>query len=295
MEAAWLDREEYPFRPNYFEVNGNRLHYVDEGQGPVLLFVHGTPSWSFDFRKIIKALSKNYRCIAIDHLGFGLSDKPARYPYSTPDHSANLERFVLENDLKDISLVLHDFGGPIALNVALKHPERIKSIVLFNTWMWSSEGDPDYAKLKRILKSPLLPFLYRNLNFSARFVLPSSFGDKKLSGKILKQYTGPFGSRQKREGPLAFARSLLNDQEWFAGLWSQKEKLQDKNILLIWGMKDPVIKPKYLQKFAAGFPHSDVLELAGAGHFPHEEEPEAVIQSMEEFLSRHVQGVQGSR
>ena len=90
----WLDTEEYPFESKYFNLYGTKLHYIDEGAGPVLLFVHGTPSWSFDFRNIIKVLSKKYRCVAIDHIGFGLSEKPKEYNYSTAGHSKNLEALV---------------------------------------------------------------------------------------------------------------------------------------------------------------------------------------------------------
>ena len=162
---SWLDQKEYPFNSNYFNVNGHQMHYIDEGQGETILFIHGTPSWSFDFRNVIKSLSKNYRCIAIDHVGFGLSDKPEFYDYSTQNHSWTLEKFVLELGLKNITLVLHDFGGPIGLDFAIRNSQLIKRITVLNSWLWSSEGDPKYLKLKRILKSPLLPFLYKYLNF----------------------------------------------------------------------------------------------------------------------------------
>lgn len=99
MNYDWLDTSEYPFAAHYFEVNGYRLHYIDEGKGELILFVHGTPSWSFDFRNVIKVLSKSYRCIAIDHIGFGLSDKPSHYDYSARNHSHTLKKFVVEKKL----------------------------------------------------------------------------------------------------------------------------------------------------------------------------------------------------
>lgn len=284
MQYNWLDKSEYPFSPNYFNINSHRLHYVDEGQGDIVLFVHGTPSWSFDYRNVIKRLSLRFRCIAIDHMGFGLSDKPEHYDYSTQNHSATLEQFVLQNDLRNITLVVHDFGGPIALNVAINHPERIKNLVVLNSWLWSSETDPDYIKLRRVLRSPLLPFLYRYLNFSARFVMPSSFGTRKLSGILLKQYTGPFGNSTERNGTLAFAKSLLNDQHWFEGLWQKKVGISAKPALFIWGMADPVISPKYLDKFISGFVNSTVLKLAGCGHFPQEERSSETAEAILNFL-----------
>lgn len=284
MKTPWLDTSEYPFSPNYFPLDGHNQHYVDEGKGETLLFVHGTPSWSFDFRNVIKSLSGDYRCVAIDHMGFGLSDKPEVYDYSTQNHSKTLERFVSGLQLDNITLVLHDFGGPIGIDFAMRHAEKVKRLVILNSWLRSSEQDPEFIKLKRILKSPLLPFLYRYLNFSPRFILPGSFGEKKLHKHLLKQYTKPFSNPGERNGPLAFAKSLLHDQGWFEGLWQKRQLISDKPTLFIWGMKDPAIKPHNLEKFAKGFPISSVVKLASCGHFPQEEEPQAVVQAMRGFL-----------
>lgn len=223
--------------------------------------------------------------MAIDHIGFGLSDKPEHYDYSTQNHSKTLERFVLEKQLENITLVVHDFGAPIALNFAIRHPGKIKNIIILNSWLWSSKDDPDFIKMSKMLKSPLLSFLYRYLNFSAKFIMPKSFGSRKLSGKLLKQYTLPFASKKQRNGTLAFARSLLNDQDWFQELWDKKHRIAHKPALFIWGMKDPVIKPHYLDKFASGFPNAKVIKLDTCGHFPQEEEPATVIKAIRNFLS----------
>jgi len=285
MKNHWLNTSEYPFSSHYFTIDSHKLHYIDEGKGEILLFVHGTPSWSFDFRNIIKTLSSSYRCIAIDHIGFGLSDKPWDYDYSTIRHSENLKRFIESQNLNHITLVVHDFGGPIGLNFAIKYPDKIKNIVILNSWLWSAQNDPDFIKMSRILKSPMLPFLYLYFNFSPRFILPRSFGDKKISQAILKQYTLPFATIKQRKGPLAFARSLLNDQDWFQSLWGNRKPVIEKPVLLIWGMKDPVLKPTYLQKFISGFKNTQTLILDTCGHFPQEEESERVSQAILEFIS----------
>jgi pimeloyl-ACP methyl ester carboxylesterase len=280
----WLDKSEYPFNPNYFSIGGHRLHYIDVGKGETLLFIHGTPSWSFDFRNIIKGLQSNFRCIAIDHIGFGLSDKPEHYDYSTQNHTKTIESFVTEKQLEDITLVVHDFGGVIGLNFAIQHPAKVKRIIVLNSWLWSSRSDPDFQKLSRILKSPLLPFLYRYFNFSPRFILPRSFGNRKLPKRLLKQYTSAFANKTQRNGALAFARSLLNDQDWFEELWNKRHVISKKPTLFIWGMKDPVIKPHFLEKFSSGFENSTAFRLETSGHFPQEEQPELVIESMLNFL-----------
>jgi pimeloyl-ACP methyl ester carboxylesterase len=284
MNLDWLDREEYPFQEHYFSVNGQKLHYIDEGKGEILLFVHGTPSWSFDFRNVIKILRLNFRCIAIDHIGFGLSEKPEKYDYSTINHSKTLELFIEELKLSEFSMVVHDFGGPIGLKVAMDYPEKIKKLVVLNSWLWSSKDDPEFLRVTRILHNPLLPFLYKYLNFSPRFILPMSFGEKKLPKHLIKQYTKPFPDKSQRNGPLAFAGSLLSDQDWFEELWKQKEKISSKPTLFIWGMKDPVIKPHNLKKFLSGFTNAQVVKVETAGHFPQEEEPETVAKAIQSFV-----------
>ena len=260
------------------------MHYIDEGKGDTILFVHGTPSWSFDFRQVIKKLSPNFRCIAIDHIGFGLSDKPEHYDYTIQNHCKTLEKFIVEKELTGITLVVHDFGGPIGFNFAIQYPTKIKRIVVLNSWMWSSQKDPDFIKLSKILKSPLLPFLYRYLNFSPKYILPQSFGNHPISAPILKQYTKPFANPSQRNGALAFAKSLLTDQDWFEDLWHKKSSIANKPLLLIWGMKDPILKPSYLEKFRSGFNNTKIIQLDSCGHFPQEEKPDEVELAIFKFM-----------
>lgn len=272
------DADSYPFQSRYFKVDGVNMHYIDEGEGPVILFVHGTPSWSFDFRNVIKSLRNQYRCIAADYVGFGLSDKPRQFDYSTASHAARLTALIKHLDLKQITLVGHDFGGPISWRAALDVPNRIEKIVLMNTWLRSSEGEKDFEKMKFILKSPLLPFLYRYLNFSPRFLMPQSFGNQKLDKETLKHYLLPFSCADERSGPLAFARSLLHDQQWFEELWQQREILNHAKKYIIWGEKDPVLKAHYLEKLMNSFPEAEVFNIEGCGHFPQEEAPKKVAE-----------------
>jgi haloalkane dehalogenase len=271
----WLDKKEYPFESKYYQVNGYRQHYIDVGKGEVLLFVHGTPSWSFDFRHIIKKLSLHYRCIALDHIGFGLSDKPEHYDYSTLHHSRTLNKFIDHLQLKNVTL----------FNYALSHSDNIKKLIVLNSWLWSSKENPDFIKLSKILRSPLLPLLYKYLNFSSRFLLPKSFGDKKISKTVLKQYTSPFRNSSERNGTLGFAMSLLNDQDWFEELWNRRQVLQPKPVLLIWGMKDQFVGRTYLDKFLSGFSSARVKKIEGCGHFPQEEKPEDVCEEIINFLT----------
>jgi haloalkane dehalogenase len=281
----WLDKQLYPFSAHYFDLNGQKLHYLDEGKGDALVFIHGTPTWSFMYRDLIKGLRQNYRCLALDHLGFGLSDKPKNYPYSAQKHAENLENWLNSLNLENFTLIIHDFGGVLGFNYALKYPEKIKNLIVFNTFLWSSEGEPKFEKFKKILKNPVLPFLYRYFNFSARFILPKGFEDKKKLSKTLHQhYLKPFSKVSEREGTLGFVKALLNEQAWFNQLWQERAKLLDKEILLLWGMKDEFLTEEYLEKIKHNFSHSQVHTFADCGHFVPEEIGDALVPIFQDFL-----------
>jgi len=111
VTPEWLDRREYPFESRWLDVEAGRLHYVDEGQGAPVLMVHGTPTWSFMYRHLVKALRARHRCVAPDHLGFGLSERPREWSYRPVDQARNLTRLVEALGLKDLTLVVHDYGG----------------------------------------------------------------------------------------------------------------------------------------------------------------------------------------
>ncbi|MCH2045661.1 MAG: alpha/beta fold hydrolase [Saprospiraceae bacterium] len=283
----WLDREEYPFQSHYMRINEQRIHYLDEGKGDILLFVHGTPLWSFVYRKLIKKLSTKYRCIALDHLGFGLSDKPKDYNYTAQQQAKNLELFIKTLHLKNFRLIVHDFGGPIGLNYALKYPQEIRQLVVFNTWMWSNENDPKFQKMRKIIASPLVPFLYKYLNFSAKILIPKSWGSSsKLSTTIHKQYCKPFGNAGERMGTLGFRNALLNEQAWFESLWEKRANLKQIPALLLWGEEDPYIRLEFMQRFAQIFDQVETQSFPKVGHLVPDEAGEEVLVHLEKFLKR---------
>ncbi len=283
----WLDRTEYPFESKFFQVNGTRMHYVDEGKGNTVLFIHGNPSWSFDSRKLIKGLSGNFRCIAIDHIGFGLSAKPVYYDYSTGNHAKTLEAFIDFLGLENITLVMHDFGGPIGFDYAIKNPDKISRLIVMNSWLWDSSSDDSFKKIRNLLGNPLIPLMNRYLNFYSRYMLPASFGGYKLSGHLLDHYAKPFKKITERNGPMSFGRSLLNDQHWFQELWNNRGVLKKKPVLFIWGMNDRFLDAAYLDKFIAGFTNSYVKKLDTCGHFPQEECVPEVLSSIRYFLAKN--------
>ena len=194
----WVDRELYPFAPHSLEVLGEgTLNYLDESpadprQGPVV-FVHGTPTWSFEWRHLVGGLKDSYRCLAADHLGFGLSERPFGAEYTPEAHARRFRAWIEALDLRDITLVVHDFGGPIALPIALEQPGRVSRLIVLNSWMWSFVGDPHIERGARILGRAFGRWLYRAFNASLRIITPSVYADrKKLTRRIHAQYLAPF-------------------------------------------------------------------------------------------------------
>ena len=141
VRPAWVPDELYPFESHYADVAGSRVHYIDEGDGPPLLLLHGNPTWSFLYREIVKGLRDRYRCIAVDHPGFGLSSPAPGYGFTPAEHADVLEQLVLRLDLGDLTMMVQDWGGPIGFAVATRHPERFAAFVIGNTWAWP-KGDP---------------------------------------------------------------------------------------------------------------------------------------------------------
>ncbi len=294
---AWLDRAAYPFKNRWLELpGGRRIHYIDEGQGETLLFVHGTPTWSFEWRHLIRGLSGQFRCVAPDLLGMGLSDRPRDFAYTPEAHAQALSEFVRrlsapsqDPDVRPLSdrftLVLHDFGGPIGLPLLFEAPARVNGVVLINTWAWSFADDRVMARRARMAGGAFGRFLYRWLNAPLKILTPSVFADrKKLTPEIHAQYLSVFPDRDSRGQVLwSFARALLGSSAFYDRLWRQVGTLGQKPVLIVWGTKDNAFRPYLLERWRSALPSARVLELP-AGHWPHEEEPEPIIFAMRDFV-----------
>lgn len=286
MTPSWLDREAYPFASHFVEVDGGAMHYIDEGTGEPILFVHGTPTWSFLYRHLIKALRADHRCVAPDHIGFGLSDKPAGWGYSFAEHARNLATLIERLDLGPFTLVAHDLGGPIALAYALEHPERVARLALFNTYMWPMEGEFAVPAVGKLFGGALGRLLYLRMNISARSLLPMVYADRaKLTPAIHSQYLGPFPTPADRHGMYAFARQVAAGSPWCAGLWERRGALAGIPAQLIWGMRDITFGPKYLARWREALPQAQVLELPDAGHFVQEEAPAEALAALRRLLA----------
>jgi cis-3-alkyl-4-acyloxetan-2-one decarboxylase len=282
--------QEYPFESHELRLDGLRYHYLDEGSGPTLLFVHGNPTWSFAFRNLIKALSTSCRVLAVDHIGCGFSDKPQDYRYRLDQHVANLERFVTALDLRDVTLFAHDWGGAIGMGVATRHPDRFSRFVLFNTAAFRSRRMPLRIAVCRI--PGLGALAIRGLNLFARAALRMAVvHPERLTPAVRRGYLAPYGNWHDRVAVLRFVEDipLKPTHPSYASLVSIEEsltKLRDRPMLLIWGERDWCFTCEFLDEFQRRFPHAETLRLPDAGHYVFEDAPEAIIARVREFLAR---------
>lgn len=277
----WLDENEYPFESNFFSTPYGNIHYIDEGTGDPIVFVPGNPSWSFEARNMIKLLSKDYRCLAVDHLGFGLSDKPLDFSYLPQEHAKNLAAWLESLNLEQITLVVGDWGGPIGLSYALQHPEKIKAIVITNTWLWSVKNDWYYQAFSGFMGGPIGRWLIRRQNFFAQNVVSMAFGDRsKLTPQIHRHYLEQFPTPETRKGNWVFPGQIIGASDWLDSLWKQRHLLKDKVAILAWGAKDIAFREKELQTWISAFPTARVLRFPQSGHFIPEENPDELAEAI---------------
>lgn len=280
----WLDRILYPFAHHELALDSGLMHYIDEGEGEPIVFIHGTPTWSFLWRQQVKSLSRNYRCIAPDHVGFGLSVKPADFEYTPEAHARNLEQLIQHLQLKNITMVVHDFGGPIGLHYALKYPENVKNLVILNSWMWSLEDEKPMMKASQFMSSGLGRFLYTRLAFSPRVLLPKGYYQRKhLTKDINQHYLKPFSSPSDRLGTWQFAVELQKSNQFFDSLWNQRSRLAAIPKLILWGKKDKLLPVHFLAKWQQAFPDAKVIRFE-VGHFLQEEKGGEVADQIRAFM-----------
>lgn len=286
ISQSWIDTELYPFEIKYLPLEKGNMHYVDEGKGEPILFVHGTPTWSFLYRDFIKELSKEHRCIAIDHLGFGLSEKLDSAHYTPEWHSENLSQFINKMNLQNITLVVHDFGGPIGLSTGIGNSERIKRVVLFNSWLWETKISREAQKIDKMVNSAIGKFLYLNMNFSPKVLFKKGFANSKnLSKEVHKHYIKPFPNVKSRKPLLMLAKSLVGSSDWYQEQWEQMDKLELKPWLIIWGNKDKFISKEYLEKWKVRLPKAEIRKVE-SGHFVQEEKPIESIEYIRHFMHK---------
>ena len=290
-----VPRSLYPFDGHVFDLGGLRYHYLDEGRGDPVVMLHGNPTWSFYYRDLIRALRGEHRCIAPDHIGCGLSDKPddTRYRYELSQRIDDLEALLAHLGVeKDLTLVCHDWGGMIGMGYAVRHPERIGRLVLMNTAAFHLPDDMRMpASLAFVRNTALGPFFVQRFNLFARgaaWLAPA----RRMSRQLRDAYCAPYDCYENRIATLRFVQDIpLRPGDASYDTVSEVEAglghFEQTPTLLLWGEKDFVFKPAVLALFEKRWPQAEVRRFPRAGHYVLEDEGPEVASSIRDFLARH--------
>lgn len=288
--------ELYPFTGRRFDRgDGIRLHYLDEGpeEGEPIVFVHGNPTWSIHFRAPVLALRDRRRCIAIDHVGCGLSDKPGddRYRYTLASRVDDLDRLIAHAvpGPRRLTLVAHDWGGMIATAWATANPERVARIALMNTAGFHLPKSKAFPPALGLVRTPVGALLVRGLNAFALTASHVCTTERRMPRVLRHAYRAPYASWDERIATLRFVEDipLAPEDPSYAVVSRTQERLPAlarTPMLLAWGMRDFVFDHHFLDEWVRRFPHAEVHRFPRAGHYLLEDEPDAVVAHLSRFL-----------
>lgn len=305
MIPAGLDfGRTFPFAPHFTDAPGFRMHYVDEGprDGDVVLCLHGEPTWGYLYRSLINTLRDTHRVVVPDHMGFGKSQTPQDRSYWLQDHIDNLERLVLELDLDGITLVMHDFGGPVGMGLAARHPDRIRRVVsangptpfgqpdLMERLTANALGSPWFRWIARAAGDGSLEQVLGQLEYNILSTLKlNGFENHDAIGDAwLQAYGMPFPTPAECLGAIGWARGFAAGLHRFetpdaAAL----QAIRQKPALALWGMADRTLQAEhFLPLFSALFPDAEIHRLDGVGHYCFEDAPVEIAALIGRFLDR---------
>jgi len=275
----------FPFESRWFDGAGPRIHYVDEGKGRPVVMFHGNPTWSFLYRKVINELKSDFHCIAMDYPGFGLSERPPGYGYTSAEHAQVIGKLVDHLDLDGFIVVGQDWGGPIGMTVALERATRVAGMVFANTWYWPAQGS--LATFSVIMSSPPAQWLILHRNSFVNFIMPRSVATP-MDPKVFKTYQDAQPSPEARLGVAEFPRQIRRARPMLERLANTApQALAGKPLELVWAMKDPAFgNAAVLARWKRDFPAANVTEIAGANHYIQEDAPEAIAAAVRRVDSR---------
>ncbi len=291
-----IDPELYPFAHHYLDLNGLKYHYLDEGQGLPVVMLHGNPTWSFYYRNLVKELSTDHRTIVPDHIGCGFSDKPGddRYSYTLKQRVDDLEALLDNLGLtRDITLVLHDWGGMIGMAYATRHPERIRRIVVLNTSAFLLPHNKTFpAALWLVRNTPLGALLVRGFNAFAATAARICCKRRPLPAHLKKAYTAPYDSWANRIATLRFVQDIpLKPGDPGYDICAEVEQnaaqFRDRPMLICWGEKDFVFSTEFLDRWTETFPQAEVHRWPDGGHYILEDAADEIHKLVRKFLADH--------
>jgi haloalkane dehalogenase len=278
---AWVDGELFPFESRFVELDGNVVHYVDEGSGPILLMLHSNPVWSFVYREAIAALRDRFRCIALDFPGFGLSTAAPGYRYLAHDHAELLVSFLDRLDLAQLTLVGHSWGGPLGLYAVLQRPDKFERLILANTWAWPLNGDLSSEAFSRGAGGRVGRALITRFNLFVNYFIPSAHQRRKLSEAEMTHYRQATPTPESRQASAALPGELTGARRFFTDLADQIGAITELPTLILWADADPIFTDKYRTRLEATFPNHSTVVLHGVGHFIQSDAPDEFSEAIE--------------
>lgn len=271
MSTLPLPHAIFPVEHRFADLDGGgHVHYVDEGRGETVLLLHGNPTWSFLYRKIIAELKSSYRCVAPDYPGYGLSQAPPGYGFTPREHSRVVEQLVDKLGLQDLTVMVQDWGGPIGLGLAGRRPELVRRFVIGNTFAWPLTDQRRMRVFSAIMGGPIGRAISFAFNGVVRFFMTHGVATK-LPPEVLAMYLAPFQERSARRAVTIAPRQLIRAADYLAEVESGLARLVDRPALLVWGTKDFAFRETERQRFEALFPNHRTVLLEHASHFIQED------------------------
>lgn len=286
----WLDEQLYPFQSHFVEIGGNRIHYIAEGAGPILLFVHPGVGWSFTYRDVIKELRDHFRCVALDLPGFGLSTAGPDYQHTLTGDSLLIERFIQALDLRDIALFGQDITGSVGLGVVARRPEWFRAVIVGPGFAWPLDEYPRIALMVRLIGTPVARLLGITTNFFLEYYLRNvtKKSRQRLSAQEKLAYRRPMAEHRVRRYPHDLFASAVRSHDYLVDLEDRLRSRDELPALLIFGETDGLVKMGWLKRFERIFPRHRSVVLVGAHHFPQEYDAAGVAAAIRHWWDEEI-------
>lgn len=293
---AWLDRTAYPWTGRRLRVRDAVVHVVDEGDGPPILMLHGNPTWSFEWRDVLRDLSRDFRCVAMDLPGFGLSSADDTFGGAPADHARAVADVVAALDLRGCTLLAHDWGVPIGLAALTgahrpDGPDRLAGLAVANSWAWPVGDDRHFTSFSRAMGGPVGRLAARRANLVVRAMLPRGHRRRRLAPGEVRQYLAPLDTAARREATSRFAAEIVRSAGFLADVASILPGLAATPALLLWADRDIAFRETELRRWRDELPHAEVVRLPGVGHYVPSDAPDDVAQAVRTWHGRAVRSV----